>query len=67
MSHCSRMLFQPLKIERKDIAVIGGRYGLGSKEFSPAMVKSIFDELKAKFPKKNFTVGITDDVTHMSL
>ena len=55
------------EIGRNDITVIGGRYGLGSKEFSPAMVKSIFDELKAKSPKKHFTVGITDDVTHMSL
>lgn len=49
------------------IHVIGGRYGLASKEFNPAMVKSIFDELKKKNPKNHFTVGINDDVTHQSL
>ena len=47
--------------------VIGGRYGLSSKEFTPAMVKAIFDELKKAEPKRRFTVGITDDVTHLSL
>ncbi len=47
--------------------VIGGRYGLSSKEFAPAMVKAVFDELKRDKPKNHFTVGITDDVTHTSL
>lgn len=47
--------------------VIGGRYGLSSKEFTPAMVKAVFDELKKKEPKLHFTVGIHDDVTHSSL
>lgn len=47
--------------------VIGGRYGLSSKEFTPAMVKGIFDELKATAPKNHFTIGIRDDVTHTSL
>jgi len=47
--------------------VIGGRYGLSSKEFTPAMVKAIFDELTKAQPKTNFTVGIIDDVTHTSL
>ncbi|HEX6798593.1 MAG TPA: pyruvate:ferredoxin (flavodoxin) oxidoreductase [Ktedonobacterales bacterium] len=47
--------------------VIGGRYGLSSKEFTPAMVKAIFDELAADAPKRHFTVGIDDDVTHTSL
>lgn len=47
--------------------VIGGRYGLSSKEFTPAMVKAIFDELKKEHPKNHFTVGIDDDVTHTSL
>jgi pyruvate-ferredoxin/flavodoxin oxidoreductase len=47
--------------------VIGGRYGLSSKEFTPAMVKPIFDELAAERPKRHFTVGIFDDVTHLSL
>jgi len=47
--------------------VIGGRYGLSSKEFTPAMVKSIFDELRKENPKNHFTVGINDDVTHTSL
>jgi len=47
--------------------LIGGRYGLSSKEFTPAMVKAVFDELKKDVPKNHFTVGITDDVTHTSL
>ncbi|HQL94904.1 MAG TPA: pyruvate:ferredoxin (flavodoxin) oxidoreductase [Candidatus Hydrogenedentes bacterium] len=47
--------------------VVGGRYGLSSKEFTPAMVKAVFDELKKDAPKNHFTVGITDDVTHTSL
>ncbi len=51
----------------KDISVIGGRYGLGSKDFTPTMVKAVFDNLKLDEPKKRFTVGINDDVTHTSL
>jgi len=47
--------------------VVGGRYGLGSKEFTPAMVKAVFDNLDAAQPKKGFTVGIIDDVTNTSL
>ncbi len=47
--------------------VIGGRYGLSSKEFTPAMAKAVFDELKSASPKRHFTVGIEDDVTHLSL
>jgi pyruvate-ferredoxin/flavodoxin oxidoreductase len=47
--------------------VIGGRYGLSSKEFTPAMVKAVFDELHKPSPKNHFTVGINDDVTHTSL
>jgi len=47
--------------------VIGGRYGLASKEFTPAMVKGVFDELLRNSPKNHFTVGIRDDVTHTSL
>ncbi len=47
--------------------VIGGRYGLSSKEFTPAMVKAVFDELRKPTPKNHFTVGINDDVTHTSL
>jgi pyruvate-ferredoxin/flavodoxin oxidoreductase len=53
--------------DRSDVKVIGGRYGLGSKEFTPAMVKSVFDELAADRPKRRFTVGIIDDVTNLSL
>jgi pyruvate-ferredoxin/flavodoxin oxidoreductase len=52
---------------RGDVAVIGGRYGLGSKEFTPAMVKAVFDEGAAERPRRRFTVGIVDDVTHLSL
>jgi len=47
--------------------VVGGRYGLSSKEFTPAMVKGVFDELAADKPRSQFTVGIVDDVTHLSL
>jgi len=47
--------------------VIGGRYGLASKEFTPAMVKAVFDELAKAHPKRHFTVGILDDITHTSL
>ncbi len=47
--------------------VVGGRYGLSSKEFNPAMVKGIFDELNQAKPKNHFTVGINDDVSHTSL
>ncbi len=47
--------------------VIGGRYGLSSKEFTPAMVKGVLDELAKPKPKNHFTIGILDDVTHTSL
>jgi len=47
--------------------IVGGRYGLSSKEFTPAMVKAVFDNLDAEKPKNGFTVGIIDDVTHTSL
>ncbi len=47
--------------------VIGGRYGLSSKEFTPAMAKAVFDELKKPNPKNHFTIGIHDDVSHTSL
>ena len=50
-----------------DPRVIGGRYGLSSKEFTPAMVKSVLDELARTAPRNHFTVGIVDDVTHRSL
>lgn len=47
--------------------VVGGRYGLSSKEFTPAMIKGVFDNLKQDQPKNHFTIGINDDVTHTSL
>jgi pyruvate-ferredoxin/flavodoxin oxidoreductase len=47
--------------------LIAGRYGLGSKEFNPSMVKAVFDNMNAATPKNHFNVGITDDVTHTSL
>ena len=47
--------------------IIGGRYGISSKEFTPTMIKTIFDELEKTKPKKHFTIGINDDVTHTSL
>ncbi len=47
--------------------VIGGRYGLASKEFTPSMAAAVFEELRAAQPRQHFVVGITDDVTHLSL
>ncbi|MBT3192658.1 MAG: pyruvate:ferredoxin (flavodoxin) oxidoreductase [Verrucomicrobia bacterium] len=47
--------------------IVGGRYGLGSKEFTPAMVKGVMDNLLADKPKNRFTVGINDDVTHTNI
>ena len=47
--------------------LIGGRYGLSSKEFDPPMVKAVLDELSKDDPKNHFTVGIYDDVSHLSL
>jgi len=54
-------------IDMSSADVYGGRYGLGSKEFTPAMVKSVFDNLLEESPKNHFTVGIFDDVTNRSL
>jgi len=48
-------------------AIVGGRYGLGSREFNPGMAKAVLDNLKNKQPKNHFTIGIIDDVTHTSL
>ncbi len=47
--------------------IVGGRYGLSSKEFTPAMVKGVYDELLKPAPKNHFTIGIDDDVSHSSL
>ena len=52
---------------RNDIQVIGGRYGLGSKDTPPASVFAVYDELKKDSMKREFTIGIVDDVTHLSL
>ena len=52
---------------RGDITVIGGRYGLGSKEFTPTCAKAVYDNLGQTAPKNHFTVGIVDDVTETSL
>jgi len=55
-------------MEKGEMPIItGGRYGLGSKEFTPSMAKAVFDNMKSAGPKNHFTVGITDDVTHTSL
>ncbi|MGI6144710.1 MAG: pyruvate:ferredoxin (flavodoxin) oxidoreductase [Peptococcia bacterium] len=54
--------------EKKDAPIIvGGRYGLGSKDTTPAQILAVFDNLKAETPKNQFTIGIVDDVTHTSL
>ena len=47
--------------------IVGGRYGLSSKEFTPAMVKAVFDQLRSEAPKNHFTVGINDDIGHTSI
>jgi pyruvate-ferredoxin/flavodoxin oxidoreductase len=47
--------------------IVGGRYGLGSKEFNPAMAKAVLDNLKSAKPKNKFVVGIEEDVTNSSL
>ena len=52
---------------RRNVRVTGGRYGLSSKEFTPAMVKGVFDELKKPEPKNHFSIGIDDDVTFTSI
>ncbi|MBV8717010.1 MAG: pyruvate:ferredoxin (flavodoxin) oxidoreductase [Chloroflexi bacterium] len=49
------------------LSIVGGRYGLSSKEFTPAMVKAVFDNLSEQPPKNHFTIGINDDLTHSSL
>ncbi len=64
---CLDVMTSLFEAGRSDIKVIGGRYGLSSKEFDPSMVKAVFDELATENPKRTFTVGINDDVTHLSL
>ncbi|MCO6453591.1 MAG: pyruvate:ferredoxin (flavodoxin) oxidoreductase [Caldilineales bacterium] len=59
--------WQDAKSEVAMPRVIGGRYGLSSKEFTPAMIKGVFDEMSNARPKNHFTVGIVDDVSHTSL
>ncbi|MDR1125021.1 MAG: pyruvate:ferredoxin (flavodoxin) oxidoreductase [Deltaproteobacteria bacterium] len=55
-------------MEKGDMpSIVGGRYGLGSKDFTPTMAKSVFDNMLSSSPKNHFTVGITDDVTFTSL
>jgi len=56
-----------VKQSGRDATVVGGRYGLSSKEFTPAMAKAVFDELAGDEPKNHFTIGIHDDVTNTSL
>ncbi len=66
---------EPLYLDVKNIfynrderpVIVGGRYGLGSKDINPSQIKAVFDNLKEENPKDRFTVGIIDDVTHTSL
>ncbi|MFC1885107.1 pyruvate:ferredoxin (flavodoxin) oxidoreductase, partial [Thermodesulfobacteriota bacterium] len=53
--------------KEKTPVIVGGRYGLGSKDFTPTMAKTVFDRLRSTYPKNHFTIGIVDDVTHTSL
>ncbi len=65
---CAAFLTKEAKAKFKETPFIaGGRYGIGSKDFTPSDVKAIFDNLAAKEPKKEFTVGINDDLTGLSL
>ncbi len=65
---CAAFLTAQAKAKFKETPFIaGGRYGIGSKDFTPSDVKAIFDNLAAKAPKKEFTVGINDDLTNLSL
>jgi len=64
---CITALFEQMPANGQLPLVIGGRYGLSSKEFTPAMVKAVFDNLALPAPKNHFTVGIQDDVSHTSL
>ncbi len=52
---------------RDDLKVVGGRYGLSSKDTTPSQIAAVFENLKAEKPLNSFTIGITDDVTHLSL
>ena len=52
---------------RGDIRVVGGRYGLSSKDTTPGQLIAVYDNLRQETPKNNFTIGINDDVTHTSL
>src|SRR5262249_48236287 len=60
-------IFEGKSQGRTEPAVVGGRYGLSSKEFTPSMVKAVFDNLANESPKNHFTVGIHDDVSRTSL
>ncbi len=56
-----------LKDAKRDILVVGGRYGMGSKDFTPTMAKAVYSNLRMREPKNHFTIGIVDDVTFTSL
>jgi pyruvate-ferredoxin/flavodoxin oxidoreductase len=64
VNECMALSSTPI---HSSVRIIGGRYGLSSKEFTPGMVNAVFDELTKEKPKNHFTVGIVDDVTHLSL
>ena len=53
--------------EHKDLTIIGGRYGLSSRDTAPNQIKAVYDELAKDAPKEEFTIGVDDDVTHLSL
>ena len=53
--------------EHKDLVIVGGRYGLSSRDTAPNQIKAVYDELAKDAPKEEFTIGVDDDVTHLSL
>ena len=69
VSACGEPLYLDVvnALKDRDIMVIGGRYGLSSKNTTPSQIKAVFDFLNSKHAKHNFTIGIVDDVTHLSL
>lgn len=64
---CQDVMTALYNSDLRNIRVIGGRFGLSSKEFDPSMVKAVYDEMAKDEPKNPFTVGINDDLTHLSL
>ncbi len=64
---CTALNVSPVLRGRSDLTVVGGRYGLSSKDTTPAQIAAVYENLRAACPVNSFTIGIVDDVTHLSL